>query len=364
MNVQGKDHFFHQIDGLPMGKSFSPVLADLVMGQWEADLEEKAHAHGIRVPFFCRYADDFLICYEGDEVCFNKLVEELNRKNPAIQVTTEKESSNKSLPFLDLLICRTHQGFETRVYRKNCNTGQIVHWSSSCEPRHKWAGLDAEINRAKLYCSRKSWLRSEISSIRKRFILNGYPCLILEKKISQLLRPKITPSNKPDPKFLISIPYTTAFPKLQKAAVGIGVKFVTRPAQTIGSVLCSRVKHKLPEEQNCGVVYNVPCSCGLEYIGETKNELKDRLSQHKSLFSGKSEKSAFWCHSRGNCKPSWDQTKILAQEQKSGRRLLKEALHIHMAGNRVMPIPEAAAVNRNAGKQINPSLLSIVNSSA
>ena len=43
----------------------------------------------------------------------------------------------------------------------------------------------------------------------------------------------------------------------------------------------SKIKDKLPSDQNSNVVYRVPCSCGKFYIGGTVRRLEARLKEHK-----------------------------------------------------------------------------------
>ena len=359
VNFSGTEKYFQQKKGLAMGKSFSPVLADLVMGEWERDLEAMAKNCGCRIHFFCRYADDFLIAYTGEENTFDQLVLSLNRKDPSIQVTAEKEDA-QCLPFLDLLIHRGQDSFETKVFRKNCNTGQIIPWSSSCEPQHKWGALNAEVLRAKAYCSRRSWLRREISEIQAKFCADGYPPGSVQRRIQRLLQAGGPRPTKPDPKLYVSIPYNAALPQLKKAAKKIGILFASKPCRTINSMLCSQSKHRLRKEHCSGVVYSIPCSCGSEYVGETGGELKDRIGQHRSKMRTQSSDSAFWNHNQGLCTPQWEATRILCQENKNHKRLIKEAIHIQKAGPSLIPVPPTAAVNRNAGKTLDPALASLL----
>ena len=59
----------------------------------------------------------------------------------------------------------------------------------------------------------------------------------------------------------------------------------------------SKVKDKLPSDQNSNVVYRVPCSCGKFYIGGTVRMLETRLKEHKeACLQGEQEKSAVADH--------------------------------------------------------------------
>ena len=43
----------------------------------------------------------------------------------------------------------------------------------------------------------------------------------------------------------------------------------------------TRVKNQDPLQRKAGVVYRIPCSCGLQYIGETKKALETRLKSNR-----------------------------------------------------------------------------------
>ena len=56
------------------------------MGHWERDLEHLASTCGGRVHSFCRYADDYLVLFEGSDENFNVWVNSLNNKDQNIKV--------------------------------------------------------------------------------------------------------------------------------------------------------------------------------------------------------------------------------------------------------------------------------------
>ena len=67
--------------------------------------------------------------------------------------------------------------------------------------------------------------------------------------------------------------------------------------------------------KNC--IYNIPCSCGKSYTGETGRPLSVRLEEHrKATIRGEVEKSGMTEHawSNGDHRPAWDETKIIGRE--------------------------------------------------
>ena len=77
-------------------------------------------------------------------------------------------------------------------------------------------------------------------------------------------------------------------------------KFDIRTVFSIISTLrqqLTRVKDVDPPLRKAGVVYKVPCSCGKQYIGETKRALRTRKKEHQSATRrGETEKSTIAKH--------------------------------------------------------------------
>ena len=59
----------------------------------------------------------------------------------------------------------------------------------------------------------------------------------------------------------------------------------------------SSIKDRDPTLKALGVVYEIPCSCGPKYIGETKRGLETCLKEHQAATRrGETEKSAITEH--------------------------------------------------------------------
>ena len=89
----------------------------------------------------------------------------------------------------------------------------------------------------------------------------------------------------------------------------------------------------LPLEKKSGVVYQIPCSCGQVYIGETKRALETRMKEYKAATRrGEPEKSAIAGHAWTHHHPIlWDETKVLDEAANNTTLLIKEAIHIRLA---------------------------------
>ena len=134
-------------------------------------------------------------------------------------------------------------------------------------------------------------------------------------------------------------------------------------------MLCSKIKHHLPKQQESNVIYRIDCSCRVNgdpvvYIGETDRELGIRVREHRESWSGvvcsKANSSAFSSHR--DCTPHFDDAKILNRATHHQMRLLLESAYIRTAGRRetVLVSPNDANVNRNSGSLLQDRWLPII----
>ena len=95
-----------------MGSPLSPVLANIYMEYFE---EMTLGCTSLKPSTWLRYIDDTFILWPHQEDV-QILLDHVNSIRPSIQFTMEKEQDSK-LPFLNVLVTRTEQGFRSSVYR-------------------------------------------------------------------------------------------------------------------------------------------------------------------------------------------------------------------------------------------------------
>ena len=79
---------------------------------------------------------------------------------------------------------------------------------------------------------------------------------------------------------LTYVPYLSL--KLQKILKTLGVDKVSFKIINKLQDRFSKLKDKIPSDEQTHVVYSIPCSCNKIYIGQTSNSLKTRIQKHKS----------------------------------------------------------------------------------
>ena len=119
-----------------------------------------------------------------------------------------------------------------------------------------------------------------------------------------------------------------------------------RSGRTLRSML-TKVKDNLPLGKRSRVVYQIPCSCGQVYIGETIRRLETRMKEHRDACErGTLEKSAIAEHAWEKCHPiKWKETAVLAQARRHKELILKEAFHIQK-------MPAGDRINRDVGLEL------------
>lgn len=129
-----------------------------------------------------------------------------------------------------------------------------------------------------------------------------------------------------------SMPYKKdIFEKMKYVFKKRNIQLVGRPVNTLGKELFSNGKDKVPLEKRSGVVYNVDCACGANYIGQTCQYLHKRIKQHHDQVQTRdSAHSALTEHAIKNPEHQvcWNDYKVIDVERNLAKRLVKEGIHI------------------------------------
>ena len=134
--------------------------------------------------------------------------------------------------------------------------------------------------------------------------------------------------------------------RIRRVCKDFNIRAVFRSRPTLRSLL-TKVKDPLPMEKQANVVYEVPCTCGKVYIGETRRRLETRLKEHKdACIKGFTDKSAIAEHAWMEDHPiRWDDTRILQHASRTMELVIKEAICTRMT-------PEGSYFNCNGGYNI------------
>ena len=124
------------------------------------------------------------------------------------------------------------------------------------------------------------------------------------------------------------------------------IRTVFKSGPTLRGIL-TKVKDPLQTTKQSNVVYEVPCTCGKVYIGETKRRLETRLKEHKDASTRcLIDTSVIAEHAWTNDHPiNWAERKILQRANRTMELVMKEVLSIRTT-------PEDTRFNRDNGYEL------------
>ncbi|XP_058827843.1 uncharacterized protein LOC131687767 [Topomyia yanbarensis] len=322
---QFRDKFYLQTFGTAMGSPLSPILADLVM---ENLLNTVIRRLPFEIPVLRKYVDDLLLALPKNQVQYT--LDTFNDYNEHIQFTIEEELNN-TLPFLDTLIIRSNdQTISTQWYAKPIASGRLLNF-------HSLHPTSIKVNVATNFIKRVVMLSTNKPINQLKHIIfqhlrqNDYPSSLINRFINRniskfsiqhhdsmsqhssppnSLRHNSAQNFNNQPSTPVPVeeptsenttsPCTTSIPSsityrsipfipvLSKIITSIlrpdfpTLKFAYRPIKTTKCLL-KQIKDPVPPQLQSNVIYSIPCyECPMTYIGMTRNQLKTRLSGHRS----------------------------------------------------------------------------------
>ena len=112
------ESFYEQVEGAAMGSPLSPIVANVFM----EDFETRALDTSPKKPkMWHRYVDDVFVIWPHGDQLLEEFHQHLNRQNPSIQFTVEREAEGK-IAFLDVQLKKVRTKIHTSVFRKKEHT--------------------------------------------------------------------------------------------------------------------------------------------------------------------------------------------------------------------------------------------------
>ena len=282
---------YKQVDGMAMGSPLGPTFANIFMCTFEEQLLENCPISFYPL-FYRRYVDDTFALFRTQEAA-NSFKELANAKHPNIKFTIEHEQNHK-LAFLDILVFREDDHFNTAIFRKLTFTGLGSNFYSSCFKNFKLNALSTLLHRAITLTSSWQAFNNEIEFLHKYFVNNCFPSELFFKYVNKLLADRFVPIIKspsvPKLPFYSVIPFTRGneFQSklhriLSKHFGAVSFKLIPINPLKIGSLF--QIKDRLSYLMTSGVVYKYTCPrCKRgTYIGSTRRLLKVRVDAHKGV---------------------------------------------------------------------------------
>ena len=282
---------FKQKEGLSMGSSISPLVANIFLNSFEISVLNSCPLD-FKPSFYKRYLDDTFLLFQSAEQA-QKFFAYINSCHDSIKFTFEGESNN-SLPFLDVNITRSQNKFVTTVFRKATFTGLSTNFFSSIFYQYKHASITTLLFRAFRICSTYALFHEEVECLRNHFTNNLFPikCFneILRKFLDNQFKQPTLNFNVPRRTVYINLPFigdqtSKLLEEIRQLMCRfypqINPRFYFKNTNTIARFFN---KYDNPDVLvRSSIIYKYTCNCSLQYIGSTQLQLFRRVSQHKGV---------------------------------------------------------------------------------
>lgn len=172
---------------------------------------------------------------------------------------------------------------------------------------------------------------------------NGYPKKFVEQTIENTLRANTDRNENANVqqretgKF-VSIPYVKVlFEQIKAIFKDTDKTILGKGANNLNGHVYSRLKDKTPKLQQSHVVYNIPCSCEVRYVGETRNRVGTKEDAHEYNINVKNGSHSALCEHaiKMNHTPKWKEVEILYKDRNHRARQIEEMIGIKKTENNI-----------------------------
>lgn len=326
--------FYLQIKGTAMGKRFAPAYANIFMAKWEAEALEKCPRKPLH---YLRYLDDIWGVWTYSKPDFEEFIRTLNAHDWSIQCKYELDDIK--IDFLDTTVYKgqnfeVHNKLDIKVFFKKTDTHALL-YKTSFHPRHTYRGIvKAQLLRFHRICTRQEDFREAVKELFVALRKRGYSRQFLRQCLRSFLDRKEALEGDRIPLITTySLFNVQMHKKLKENFDSLMINTGVLPNRTVISAyrrnknlkdylvrarltsqqflkptvlfgtFCSltfvknRVKKTIfpvrqrftPQSTNC--VYLIFCvKCGMQYVGETKNSISLRMTQHRYNIKNRKER--------------------------------------------------------------------------
>ncbi|CAJ0955171.1 unnamed protein product, partial [Ranitomeya imitator] len=297
-----EDQFFIQKRGTAMGSNMAPPYANIFMDQFEMSfVYTQSYA-----TYWRRYIDDVFLIWTGDVNTLLSFYTDLNSSLPGLTFSLSYDLT--SMNFLDTkVIIKASRNIETDLFVKSTDKNSLLKYDS-CHPHHiKRALPKSQHDRVDRIVSNPDTSRLRHLEMSAKFRSRGYPdhvltlkkntlesdlslrCILQHWDILKNAYPQVKEFNvKP---IICNKRCSNIKDCLVRADVGPSIRgpiqrVLSSPRNgtfpCLGCHQCSNITKGHFTCNSSFVVYLIKCPCGLGYVGETTQHVRDRISKPKS----------------------------------------------------------------------------------
>ena len=176
---------FQQKNGLSMGSSVSPILANFYVNLMEKNIIKNEIQNGT-ITSYCRYVDDIYCVIQKDSK--QRVLDTMNKFDPNFLKFTCENMTNNHLPYLDTQIyLDTKDVPQIKKYRKKTASDVIINFRTSiCARKYKVSTLQGDIYRCHYTCTKTEDRDIALKELTELYVRNEYPRKLIENKIQEI----------------------------------------------------------------------------------------------------------------------------------------------------------------------------------
>ena len=309
-----------------MGSILSPIIGDIVINDIIYSSLDKID---FEIPFIFNFVDDLILAIPIDKI--NNTLEIFNSYDHHLKFTIEIEEQN-SIAFLDTKNINEISQIITDWYQKPNSSGRYILYNSNHPFRQKLNLIFGLKNRI-LKLSETKFHKKNFKILCNILQKNGYPNYLLKQVIysTNTTHTNSSNNNNNTSQIYFTLPY---IPKLSQKLSNVlksdNIKIAFSNFKTVGNFY-TKLKDKIEKMSKNNIIYSKSCkSCKKQYIGQTSQNLKWRITQHKSDIKCKPNSCALSKHVVETLhQMDFENVEILANENNLEKRLFLEMYFIN-----------------------------------
>lgn len=325
-----------------MGNPLSSIIADIVT---QGLLEISLNSLKTQPKVLFKYVDDIFAVTNKNNI--SNILNALNTYHNKLQFTIENEKDGR-LAFLDVVVLRGQNGkLITDWYKKECSSDRILNYHSN-HPYHQKINTAASFINRVLSLSSTQYKTKNIHKIRDILHNNNFPRNIIRKLINNnqyrtTSNVRVTEQPKTKNKYK-GLTYINGMSEKIAKVVNrctTDIQVAHKSQKSLQSIY-TKLKDKIPLNKKTDIIYEIPCLgsgeageiCNKTYVGQTKQYLERRMSNHKNdlrkPYNSNLPNTAVVEHfnTLGHY-PDFGKVKILDTVNHYNKRLILESLHIY-----------------------------------
>ncbi|CAJ0966616.1 unnamed protein product, partial [Ranitomeya imitator] len=288
-----QDTFYIQKRGTAMGSNVAPPYAVAYMAAFEEDFVFYHPLFVQHSKLWRRFIDDIFCIWDGPIETLLLFDSHINNIWHELKFTLQYSTENMS--FLDTMIYKNTEGIVSiDLFTKATDRNSLLEYTSFHPPAVKKSIPISQFQRVNRIVTKEDTMNQRLDEIEEKFSNRGYPTKLLTTARHSTLKIETQ---------------RTVYPldKLVQADIGSSVRIpkqiilrTQRPGTfpCLNCLQCNNIKkgdnffhphtgQSYPVRgfltcESTYVVYMIKCPCGLAYIGETTEAIRDRISQNKS----------------------------------------------------------------------------------